>query len=244
MTARLFIEPERLTGDSLTVDGPGFKHLVRVLRVQVGDVLGVFDGLGNEIDAEVLSIDRQSLRCKLGARRTIPAPATRITLLQVMPRPDRMELIVQKTTELGVTAIVPVITVRASLDAEQTAGKLERWRTIAREAARQCGRADVPQIAEAQTLAQAASSVATPEAMRLVLWESEQHRSFMHAVPEGCREIVLLVGPEGGFSPDEVALVGKHGFASVGLGPRILRTETAAIVAVTLAQAATGGLDS
>jgi len=244
MTARLFIEPERLTGESLMVDGPAYKHLVRVLRVQVGDVLGVFDGLGNEIEAEILSIERQSLSLRLGTRRTIHAPATRITLLQVLPRADRMELIVQKTTELGVTTIVPVITARASLDANQVVAKLERWRTIAREAARQCGRADVPRIDDPLDLEEVARSVATPGAVRLVLWESENQRSLTRSIPECCRDIVLLIGPEGGFSPEEVTRVALQGFVSVGLGPRILRTETAAIVAVALCQAATGGLDS
>jgi 16S rRNA (uracil1498-N3)-methyltransferase len=243
MTARLFIEPERLTGETLTVDGPAYKHLVRVLRVQIGDVLGVFDGLGNEIDAEVLSIERQTIMLRLGVRRTIPAPATRITLLQVLPRADRMELIVQKTTELGVTAIVPVVTARASLDAEQASGKLERWRTIAREAARQCGRADVPRIDKPLGLDEAARNVA-PGSVRLVLWESENQRSLSRSIPEGCRDIVLLIGPEGGFSPDDVTRVAGLGFVSVGLGPRILRAETAAIVAVALCQATTGGLDS
>lgn len=244
MTARIFIEPERLTGETLTVDGTAHKHLVRVLRVQAGDTLGVFDGLGNEIEAEVLSIDRQSLSLRLGTRKAIPAPATRITLLQVLPRADRMELIVQKTTELGVTTIVPVVTARASLDAGQASGKLERWRTIAREAARQCGRADFPRIDEPLGLDEAARNVATTEAVRLVLWESENQRSLSRSIPEGCRDIVLLIGPEGGFSPDDVARVAGLGFISVGLGPRILRTETAAIVAVALSQAATGGLEA
>jgi 16S rRNA (uracil1498-N3)-methyltransferase len=156
-----------------------------------------------------------------------------------------MDLIVQKTTELGVAHIVPVLSQHGM--SKPPPGRARRWQTIAEEAARQSGRADVPTVEEPLALPAALAKLTPTEDAssdaRFMLWEGEREQSLHRMLAAPRERIVLLVGPEGGFAAAEVAACTQAGFRSVGLGPRILRTETAAIVAVALAQAAAGGLD-
>ena len=238
--ARLFVPIGKLHGDRVTLDAAAHRHLIKVLRLLPGAALQVFDGAGTEIDARIEAVGTMSVEISLGERRRIVAPACTITLLVSPPRGARMDLIVQKTTELGVRAIVPVASERGVL--KPSPHQQKRWQTIAEEAARQSGRADVPAIADPVTLAQALASPTLPATRRFLLWESERDQSLPRALAEGPRTVALLVGPEGGFADGEVRLAREAGFASVGLGPRIQRTETAAIVAVALAQAAAGGM--
>lgn len=239
--ARLFVPAEQLTGTRVQIDRTGSKHLLKVLRLRLGAEVCVFDGRGTEIDARIVSISSAGAELELGARRAVALPEVSITLLQALPRPDRMDLIVQKTTELGVAKIVPVQTERSV--AMPPAGKQRRWRVIAQEAARQSGRADVPEITAPASLQQAIDAL-EPVATRLVLWEEERGLPMRRALANHPLGVVaLLVGPEGGFAAAEIEHAQARGFVSVGLGPRILRVETAALVAVALTQAVAGGLD-
>ncbi len=246
---RLFVAPERLTGARLVLDGPDHKHVARVLRAQPGDALVLFDGIGGEVDAEIARVGTRDTELTLGARRAAPdatAPVA-ITLLVAVPRGERMELVVQKTTELGVARIVPVVSGRSVARPEPGGPRAGRWEKIAREAARQCGRADVPAVDEPTPLATAVA--ADLPALRLATWEATRGTSLGAALAaafgaaERPRGVALLVGPEGGLAADEIAAAEAHGFVAVTLGPRILRVETAAIAAVTLVQAAAGGLE-
>jgi 16S rRNA (uracil1498-N3)-methyltransferase len=236
--ARIFVPPEKLLGEHATLDAAAHRHLVKVLRLAPGAAIHLFDGAGTEVEAIIEALDKDSVKVALGSRRLIPAPACDITLLQCLARGERLDLVVQKTTELGVARIVPVQSERAMV--KPTANQHRRWQTIAEEAARQSGRADVPQILKCVGLG-AALDLAMPPS-RFVLWEREHGKSLSQALASGPRSVVLLVGPEGGFSPKELDLATRADFLPVGLGPRILRTETAAIVAVALAQAAAGGM--
>jgi 16S rRNA (uracil1498-N3)-methyltransferase len=238
-TPRLFVPIDKLRGTQATLDAAAHRHLVKVLRLSPGCPLRVFDGAGTEIDACIEAVGKASVEISLGERRRIPAPACTIALLVAPPRGERMDLVVQKTTELGVARIVPVATERGVAQPGQH--QQRRWRTIAEEAARQSGRADVPEIAPPVPLDQALASAALAP-RRLLLWEGEHGQSLPQTLADGPRAVALLVGPEGGFAPLEVGQATAAGFDSVGLGPRILRSETAAIVAVALAQAAAGGL--
>lgn len=229
---RLFVAPEKLVGERLVLDADARKYLTKVLRLAAGDEVVIFDGRGTEIEARLVNGGELSL----GRRRAVALPAVAITLLQAVAKGDRMDLVVQKTTELGVTRIVPVLAARSVARPERAA----RWQTIAREAARQSGRADVPEVAVPVPLE---TALATSAEVRFVLFEGERARSLRRELPGTAHSVALLVGPEGGFTPAEVESAEKHGFRPVGLGPRILRTETAAIVAVALVQAGLGGLD-
>ncbi len=239
--ARLFLPAEQLTGTRIELDRAGSKHLLKVLRLHVGAEVCVFDGRGTEIDARIIGISAGGAELELGERRTVAVPAVSITLLQALPRADRMDLIVQKTTELGVTKIVPVVSERSVIT--PPAGKQRRWQVIAQEAARQSGRADVPEIELPSSLSQALDAL-EPMPTRLVLWEEEHSLPMRRALSQNpLSAVALLVGPEGGFAAAEVERARAHAFVSVGLGPRILRVETAALVAVALTQASVGGLD-
>jgi len=235
---RIFVPPVKLLGDRATLDAAAHRHLVKVLRLGPGAAIRLFDGAGTEIEATIEAVDNSSVKVVLGSRRRIPAPACTITLLQCLARGERLDLVVQKTTELGVARIVPVQSERAVM--KPTAHQHRRWQTIAEEAARQSGRADVPQVLECVGFG-AALELAIPQA-RFVLWEREHGKSLSQALATGPRDVALLVGPEGGFTPKEFDSATRANYLPVSLGPRILRTETAAIVAVALAQAAAGGM--
>ena len=237
---RLYVALDKVRGDRVTLDESAYRHLIKVLRLAPGAAIQIFDGAGTEIDARIEAVARDSVEVALGERRRIPAPACAITLLVAPPRGERMDLIVQKTTELGVRMIVPVASERGVV--KPSPHQQRRWQTIAEEAARQSGRADVTQIGDPVTLAQALPLAAALTTHRFLLWEGERGRALPLALAAGPRSVALLVGPEGGFATGEIAAAQAVGFASVGLGPRILRAETAAIVAVALAQAAAGGL--
>jgi len=256
---RLFVPAARLRGERVTLTGDEHRHVARVLRARPGDALTLFDGAGLEIDATVVSVDARQAELALGTRRELAtAAAVAVTLLVAVPRGERLEWIIQKTTELGVERIVPLVTARsvARPDTRPTA----RWEKIAREAARQCGRADVPRVGAPVPLVAALEAPDLP-ATRFALWESERGHSLGAALARidfSTRSdvaraaespgrpgpgVALLVGPEGGFAAEEIASARAADFVAVGLGPRILRVETAAIVGVALVQAAAGGLD-
>ena len=238
---RIFLPPEIVTGEKVTLGGDQHRYLAKVLRLRPGDEITVFDGAGTEIAARIERIDARTTLVGLGARRTVLVAARPLVLLQAIARGERMDLIVQKTTELGVSRIVPVVSER-TVARPGPGGRWDRWRTIASEAARQCGRADVPVIDEPRTLA-GALRADLPDA-RLLLWEEAREAEPLRRALRGDEPAVaLLVGAEGGFSGAEAEAAAAAGFRAVGLGARILRTETAAIVAVALAQAALGGLD-
>jgi 16S rRNA (uracil1498-N3)-methyltransferase len=239
---RVFVPPDQLRGEAVTLEGERHRYLARVLRLGPGDPLVIFDGAGMEIEARVSETGPRTTTLALGARRSAPAPQVAITLLQAVAKGERMDLVVQKATELGVTRIVPVLSAR-SVARPGAEGRHRRWNTIAQEAARQCGRADVPAVEVPCPLAEALAEASAREATRLVLWEGSSGAPLRRALGGSERAVILLVGPEGGLASDEVEAAGAAGFRPVGLGPRILRTETAALVALALVQAALGGLD-
>jgi len=236
---RLFVPAERLAGSTVTLAGGQHHHIAIVLRARPGDALILFDGAGGEVDARVLRIDHAGTELELGARRPAPVSAPAITLLCAIPRGPRMDLLVQKTVEIGVAAIVPLLTARSV--ARPDPGRRERWVSVAREAARQCGRADLPEVAPPTPLADALAGGRLPE-RRLALFERDAAPGLLAALAGGPAPTALLVGPEGGFEPGEREAARAAGFTGVSLGRRILRVETAAIVAVALTAAAHGDL--
>jgi 16S rRNA (uracil1498-N3)-methyltransferase len=240
---RLFVPKAALAGDDIVVEGEGHHHVARVLRATRDEVFCLFDGEGGEANARIVEMDRQRTRFVVEARHTRALPrGARLTLCQGLIRPDRMDWVVQKATELGVAHIVPTVCARSQGHARE---RQERWLRIAQEAARQCWRPDVPSFGEVQPWGDVVSAMSEqhPASQRVVLWEEASGSiSLSRALSSDIAEIVLAIGPEGGLERDEVEMARQHGFMVASLGPRILRAETAAVVALTLAQAATGGL--
>ncbi len=237
---RLHVPRARLAGDSVTVSGSDHRHLARVLRATAGTAVTLFDGVGGEVEARVARVGRAETLLVLGdAHEIAPANPAPVVLLTAVPRGGRMDVLVQKTAELGVARIVPVLATRSVVRPEP--GRRARWEKIAREAARQCGRADVP-VVDAPIALAAALALADLPARRIALVEGERGRSLRSALgtPE---PTAALVGPEGGFAPAEVTAARDAGFVPVGLGARILRVETAAIVAVALIAECYGQLE-
>lgn len=219
-------------------------HVVRVLRMRSGDALVVFDGAGAEHDAEIVAVRGERVDVRIGPPREPAAESPlAIALVQGVSRGERMDYTIQKATELGVTRIVPVLAERTvvRLDAAQAAKKLEHWRGIAISACEQCGRATVPEIAPPRRydehLAEA-SSPADPRRVRLVLSPDGTHSPT--DLPPALRDVELLVGPEGGLTEAEARLAMTRGYVGLRLGPRVLRTETAAAAAIAVLQALRG----
>jgi 16S rRNA (uracil1498-N3)-methyltransferase len=246
---RLFVPPADIAAATsqsgehrLVVAGEGHRHLARVLRVGRGESVTLFDGTGSEVEAEVVRVGAREteLQVTAGARRAgvSTAPAVAITLLTAIPRGERMDLLIEKACELGVARVVPVVAERSVVRPGAGTPRRRRWEKIAREAARQCGRADVPAIADPTPLPDVLAGELPPRRFALAP-DGTPLRAALDGPPA---PTALLVGPEGGLAPDEIAAAEAAGFAAVSVGPRILRVETAAIAAVTLVHAAAGGL--
>jgi 16S rRNA (uracil1498-N3)-methyltransferase len=221
--------------ESVSVEGARFHHAVHVLRLKVGDALEVFDGAGRAFPARVVSIGAESAQLSLG-HAVERAPARSITLIQGLPKGDKLESILQHGTELGAAAFAPVETARcvAQVKADRVDAKLQRWTRIVEEAARQCGRSDLPAVLPPRPLLAAVRAL--PASTRvLVLDEEERMLSLAQAFPrESGEPVALVVGPEGGLDRAEVAALQAGGAVAVTLGTRILRTETASLAALAV----------
>src|SRR3569623_1629714 len=237
---RIWVPSAELDGPSVTLQGEEHRYLVRVLRVQSGATVDLFDGRGVEVGATVTRVGPRDLALAQGERRRMPLPdAPTVTLLQRLLRAERMDLIVQMATERGAARVVPV---RTSRSATGQQARLDRWERIAREAARQCGRPELLEIAPLLPLAEAIQGLA-PGGARVVPWEEAPGAPALHTlVFAKLSPVAVLLGPEGGLPHDEVALATSAGFELATLGPRILRTETAAIAALAAIQSRVGGL--
>lgn len=217
------------------VQGPRHHYLWHVLRLRPGDALEVFDGEGTAFPATVTSADAAQLTLELGQGHA-QRPARAVTVVQGLPKAERLELILQKCTELGAAAFAPAQCERCvvKLDGKE-AKKLERWARIVEEAARQCGRADVPAVRPPAPLLDVVRTLPDAPAV-LVLDEEERSLPLRaaHAVLAGDRPIALVVGPEGGLTRAEVAALVAAGATCVTLGRLVLRTETAALAALAV----------
>jgi len=218
-------------------------HAREVLRLRSGASVRVFDGAGTEFEAQLEEVTRRTVFARLGAA-VAPRPESPLRLvLAVSPlKGDRMELVVQKATELGVAGIWPVVTFRTDAAARPAlqGSRGERWERVASSAAEQCGRAVVPEVAPTTTLEGLVARAF--EGQRVVLLETPGHAPLAALEVDASRALLLLVGPAGGFEPSEAEALLASGFAAASLGPRILRAETAAVAAVAIAQAMWGDL--
>ena len=218
-------------------------HLLRVLRLQHGDACVLFNGDGHDYDARITALGKREARAEVVAARRIENESPlRITLLQGIARGEKMDLILQKATELGVAAIVPVNAERTEvkLDAARAEKRIAHWRSVVGSACGQSGRARIPAITAPQNLAAAAATL-SEQTLRLTLDPQGEHRlSTLAEAP--ANGVVIAIGPEGGWSPRDRQQLADAGFQGLQLGPRILRTETAGLAAIAALQARLGDL--
>ncbi|MFC4035508.1 16S rRNA (uracil(1498)-N(3))-methyltransferase [Streptomyces polygonati] len=244
MTAPVFlVEPALLDGSSarLTLDGPEGRHAVSVRRLQPGEEIVLTDGAGRGAYGVVDGVvGKDVLNVEVHAIRDEPAPSPRLTVVQALPKGDRGELAVETMTEVGVDVIVPWAAARCVTQwrGERGAKSLAKWRSTAREAAKQSRRLRFPEVAEMLTTRQLASLLATADFAGVLHEEGSTALATAELPTAG--SVVLVVGPEGGVSPEELTAFAQAGAPPYRLGPTVLRTSTAGVAAAALLLTRTG----
>jgi len=240
---RSYIDHPLTVGQTLSLPEDAANHLVRVMRLREGDGCVLFNGDGQDYSATLVVVGKRDAQVRIEAATALDNESPlHITLLQGIARGEKMDLILQKATELGVGAIVPVNAERTEvkLDAARAEKRVAHWNNVVTSACGQSGRARIPQVGPPLSLAQAAAALPA-DTLRLTLDPQGAHRlSTLQAAPSG--GIVIAIGPEGGWSPRDRDQLAAAGFQGLQLGPRILRTETAGLAAIAALQARLGDL--
>ena len=225
----------------ITLPDASAHHAARVLRLSPGDVVTLFDGSGKEWDARIGHIGKRAVEVSVGAARTVSRESVlRVTLAQGISSGERMDYTLQKAVELGVYAIQPIACARSvvKLSGERAEKRLAHWHGLIIAACEQCGRNVVPSVQPITSLGGWAAQTQAP--LKLMFAPDAEHS--LHTLPRPADEVLILAGPEGGFAPDETAAALAAGFIPVRLGPRVLRTETAALAALAALQTLWGDL--
>ncbi|MBP3360023.1 MAG: 16S rRNA (uracil(1498)-N(3))-methyltransferase [Clostridia bacterium] len=240
---KFFVEPSKVRDGKIIIDTEDVKHITRVLRMDTGSKLTVCDTCGFDYLAEVSSVSEKAVICTvLEKEKSDSEPKVQITLYQALPKGTKMEYIIQKTTELGIYRIVPVMMSRCVSkinsrgDGEK---KAARWQKIAESAAKQSGRGIIPEVCPPVSFAEALGSLKSAE-LAFAPYECEAENGLKGLIHGAAYEkAAFIIGPEGGFDPAEAELLKKSGIATVTLGKRILRTETAgeAVLAMMMYEA-------
>jgi 16S rRNA (uracil1498-N3)-methyltransferase len=254
---RFYASPDEIEGSTVKLSPDETHHLTRVLRLGLGEEVFVFDGSGREYRCSYSALEHGRARLEISEELLDEVePVVHIMLAQALAKGEKFDFIVQKATELGVSAIVPLATAHADvkLSDERSEKRLDRWRRISLEAMKQCGRRRLVRIAPPVALKDFLGTLQTRDAgasdsrfLRSLLVFSERGGASITealACVADSSAVVALVGPEGGWSDEELMLLSERGARAVTLGPRVLRAETAAVVAVTLIQHILGDLSS
>lgn len=236
-------------GDTAIITGQDAIHIRRSLRLCAGDNITLCDGRGSDYFCEITGFDEENVVVKVLYRTpSVSEPSVLVTLYQGLPKGDKLEYIIQKSVELGVSAVVPVETARSvsriSVSAEKNAKKHQRLQKIADEAAGQSGRGILPKVEAQISFKQAVERLKEKEENELVIvfYEGGGER-LSELVGKGTERLSIFIGPEGGFEPQEIEQLCAAGARRATLGPRILRCETAPIAALSVIMALTGNMD-
>ena len=228
---RFFLLSEKAENGFFEIRGDDARHISFSLRMRQGEMLTVCDGDGTDYECKIVFMDGETVRLEVvSSHRTVTEPPLEICLYQSVPKGDKFEYIVQKAVELGVSRVVPVYSSRCIVkpDPKSEEKKTTRLSRIAHEAAKQCGRGRIPAVMPYMTFAQAVRSRGENA---FICYENEKSfslKSYLHTLSEkNASALSFFVGPEGGYSEQEVALAAENGIPAVELGPRILRSETA-----------------
>lgn len=239
---RFYVSAERILNERAFITGDELKHLSKVLRLKKGNSLVIFDGNGNEYEGEITHLGEGEAEISILSQQSFPRESPLETwLIQGIPKGDKMELIIQKATELGVRGIIPLDSERSiiKLNEKKKRERHDRWQRIALEAAKQCRRAFVPRVTPICTIGELAKILPIPNVL-LVPWE-QGGRKLKEVLTELEKEnsqdskaIYIMIGPEGGLEETEVERAKTYGGTPVSLGPRILRTETAGLAVLSV----------
>lgn len=238
---RFPVDEKKIEDGRASLAGTDYKHIVKVLRMKEGDALTLFDCNSIEYDGRISRVGSKEVVVDILSSRKVETDSPlRMTLMQGLPKGDKMDYIIEKATEIGVHAIVPVVTERSQV---RTAEKKMRWERIAVEAAKQCGRTKPPSIENTLNYNEAINCL-NDNGIGLILHVGSQVslKDFLKNPLQHPTNIIVLIGPEGGFTEKEVLLASEMGFTSLGLGPRTLRTETAGIAVLSIIQYQHGDL--
>ncbi len=242
---RFFVEEGNIKEDKVTIRGDEARHIAQVLRLKEEDKIKVFTGKGREYLIEIREASKKEVIGRILKESSLDTePPIEMTLIQGIPKSNKMDFIVQKVTELGVKRIIPVITQRTivKLNEEKARARRNRWQRIALEAAKQSGRAIIPEVDEVTTFVQSLNNI-SEENLNLIPWEEEETSTSLKKILKQftvnrkrltVNGITIFIGPEGGFTSGEVEAAKKRGALSVSLGPRLLRTETAGLAALVM----------
>lgn len=234
---RFFCPLLQPAGGTLLLPPEAARHAQRVLRLRVNDAVQVFDGQGNAFDGRIAEITGKRVALhELQACMTEAEPLLPITLAQAMCSSEKMDWVVQKATELGVAEIQPVQTQRsvARLTAERAEKRITHWRSVAIAACEQCGRNVLPQLHAPVDFGAWLSQVRSQAAAKFIL--QPEGSAPLHKQPQPQNNVILLIGPEGGFDENEIRMAQLVGFVPIRLGKRVLRTETAAMAGIAALQ--------
>jgi 16S rRNA (uracil1498-N3)-methyltransferase len=247
---RFFVPPAWIRDNKVTMTGPQAQQIARVLRMRPGDVIVILDNSGWEIETRLVAVDHDTVRGDVLCRRLARSePRTKITLYQAMLKSNHFEFALQKSTEIGTVEFVPVIADRCVVsDLEAVEKKRPRWEWIVQEAAEQCRRGRKPALRPALLFPQACEQARQSGGLSLIPWEEESKQSLRTLLRDGPAGVSksprheswppfavnLFIGPEGGFTGDEIDLARRYGLLPVTMGPRILRAETAGLVAAAV----------
>lgn len=243
---RFYVKPIEEGSQVLLIEGEEARHLRLVLRLKIGEQVAAFDGRGNSYKAEITEISKDKICLKtLESRQKEGESFLNLHLVQALLRAEKMDWVVQKATELGVSRLTPVITTRSlvKLETKNIGAKRERWQKIAKEACKQCGRSLLTAV-EPPTPWESWIKGPFAEEGRFFFYEGEKKKKLkiLGRKMRGITSALVVLGPEGGWEPQETEALKSQGFISLSLGPRILRAETAAVAAVTLMQHLFGDL--
>ncbi len=235
-----FIDPSRVADPVVSITGSEAHHIKNVLRLKTGDGLKLFDGTGFEYEAAIVSVTAKAVEVEIKRKaKAAGASGAHIIVAQAFLKEKKMDDLVRKLCELGMAQWIPFFSSRsiARPDAKRLAGRVQRWQRIATEAVKQCRRIDTPRIANAFSFEEMLAFGDSCE-LKIVFWENETDPLSRDLAPsdQPLEKILLVLGPEGGFTEQEIGQLRENGFVTAGLGPRILRAETATITAVTLVQ--------
>jgi len=241
---RFFINPTDITGETAQLTGPEAHHLRSVLRLTPGDPVTFFDGAGARYQARIEQILKDRVTATIIEHTQDLPPKVRLHLGQALLKGQKMDLILQKATELGVDAIWPFYS-EHGIHKTPRDTQMERWQRIVLEACKQCDRAKPLEIHDTQEITDLMTQP-PPCDTRLIFWEHETRQTLNEILADqttDCHSVLFLLGPEGGFSETEVARAQQEGFTPVSLGPRILRAETATLAATAILQYTLGNLN-